>query len=70
MEPLINRDALRYDPTYGVTRYRVPPRHRPRVITANMMETADEPTVGSERYARHFMTAFAGGLVFFSVMIF
>lgn len=66
MSPLIARDSLRFDPIYGDTRYRVPPRSRAR--TRRVAAEAAAP--GSEPYTRQFMTAFAGGLVFFSVLIF
>lgn len=67
MSPLISRDSVRFDPLYGDTRHRVPPRarHARRRVAANDTETAS-----SARYLHQFMTAFAGGLVFFSVLIF
>ncbi len=67
MNPLIRRDSIRFDPLYGDTRHRVPPRARqPR---SRAMASEDEGAVGTRSFYQ-FMTAFTGGLVFFSILIF
>ena len=69
MTPLISRSVPRFDPIYGDTRYRVPPRprQRPRSAAFAMVALSEAP---SSSDMRQFLTAFAGGLVFFSILIF
>ena len=69
MTPLISRSVPRFDPIYGDTRYRVPPRPRPRPRSAAfaMVALSEAP---SSSDMRQFLTAFAGGLMFFSILIF
>ena len=69
MTPLISRSVPRFDPIYGDTRYRVPPRPRQRLRHARfaVATMADAPSPSD---MRQFLTAFAGGLVFFSILIF
>lgn len=69
MSPLISRDSARFDPIYGDTRHRAPPRLRHMPLKpVNVYRGQDE--TASVRDVRQFMTAFAGGLVFFSILIF
>lgn len=68
MTPLISRDALRFDPIYGDTRHRVPPRSRVRA--SRVIHRSEDARPGSSLYTQQFMSAFAGGLVFFSILIF
>lgn len=72
MTPLISRDTVRFDPILGDTRHRVPPRRRTRARhTALAHEPAPDPRLfKTGRDVRQFMTAFVGGLTFFSIMIF
>ena len=69
MTPLISRSVARFDPIFGDTRYRVPPRLRQRRRTATFaaVAVAEAPSPSD---IRQFLTAFAGGLVFFSILIF
>ncbi len=71
MTPLISRNAARFDPIVGDTRHRVPPRRRMRARhTVLRDEPADPRLFKTGRDVRQFLTAFAGGFIFFSVMIF
>lgn len=72
MTPLISRDAARFDPIHGDTRYRVPPRRRTRArhtVLTHERET-DPRLFKTGRDVRYFLVAFAGGFTFFSAMIF
>ena len=64
MTPLIARGSSRFDPIYGDTRYRVPPRTRRAARGAAAIARDEAVTTGD---LHSFLTAFAGGFVFFSV---
>jgi hypothetical protein len=75
MTPLIRRDSVRFDPIHGDTRHRVPPRIRRRPVRSvlpDVVEGADPATAADAlaQNMRRFMAAFAGGFVFFSILIF
>ena len=67
MTSMISRDAFRFDPIYGDVRHRAPPRLRAR---RSKMALPEAPASTRGRDVRQFLTAFAGGFVFLSVMIF
>ncbi|HZF43526.1 MAG TPA: hypothetical protein VEZ48_08970 [Sphingomonadaceae bacterium] len=71
LAPLISR----FDPIYGDTRYRVPPPLRSRVAAAQASAADAIPPAANDDAPRRddlrqFLIAFAGGLVFFSILIF
>jgi len=74
LAPLISRYAPRFDPIHGDTRYRVPPPLRERIRAqaspANTIPAAANDDAPRGDDLRQFLTAFAGGLIFFSVLIF
>lgn len=71
MTPMIRRDTARFDPIHGDTRHRVPTRRRTRARHTVVNEPAPDPRLfKTGRDVRQFLTAFAGGFVFFSILIF
>lgn len=74
MMPPISRSVPRFDPIHGDTRYRVPPRPMRRLQRQGPGAAAFAVSAFSEAPSssdmRQFLTAFAGGLLFFSILIF
>lgn len=69
MTRMISRDASRFDPIHGDTRHRAPPRLRTRRSRMARV-VAEAPSLPPGRDVRQFLTAFAGGFVFLSALIF